>query len=233
MNLPVSLAVLCAAIVSTCKGDSAGFIALPLRPSGEKTLVKRDTLETPLIDVRIAYVADIAIGIPPQPMALAIDTGSSPIWVNPVCTFARNQGLCETFPRYSSNLSDTPPERVPEIDGYQDYYSGSWALLEGYEDIFWWGENAGVLQPFGVAEDSDGSSMGFIGLGPDLRTGFDGNVSQYSVLNTLVSEGVINSRVFSLGLEQPPVLFSDNPGTVLENRTIDQQRYWQSDFSYL
>jgi hypothetical protein len=198
-------------LVAFASAAKNSFISLPLKRSNHMTLMRRD--ESPssnLIDIRIAYVATPSIGNPPQDMGLVIDTGSSWVWVNPICFYARNPSICDSFPQYDPSKSSPLPGRVPFIDGYRDYYSGEWALVQGHSDTFWWSDDIKIPdQAFGIANDSDGTSTGFLGLGPDMLTGFDGEEAGFSVLSTLVKEGFIDSRAFSLGLEEMPVLFND------------------------
>src|SRR5262245_48684402 len=133
-TLPALLSVLAAAAVPT--GAVEGVISLPLRRSvgvaPARSHRTRDITPVDLIDLTIAYSVDLGIGIPPQRLALVLDTGSTSTWVNPSCEWARNRQLCEGFPRYDPAASETPARRVPQIDGYQDYYSGDWALMQGY-----------------------------------------------------------------------------------------------------
>lgn len=171
-----------------------------------------DLPETDLLDLTNAYLAEVALGSPtPQPLNLIVDTGSSWLWTNPSCEWARNQRLCLQFPRYDPSRSVPPPARVPELDGFQGYASGDWASLFGYADTLWlegWSGSSGRAatkiegQAVGVANETDGSFTGFLGLGPDLQTGFDSKVANYSVLNNLVKNGAIASRTFGIGLEK-------------------------------
>ena len=174
-----------------------------------------DLPEVDLVDLTNAYLAEVALGSPtPQPLTLIVDTGSAWLWTNPSCEWARNQRLCLQFPRYDVALSSPAPKRVPELDGFQGYASGDWASLFGYADTLWlegWKQPAGGAggrkavkvegQAVGVANETDGSFLGFLGLGPDLLTGFDSKVANYSVLNNLVGMGAIASRTFAVGLE--------------------------------
>jgi Eukaryotic aspartyl protease len=177
-----------------------GLVALPLRQTYRPTTVKRGIPEADLLDLTIAYLADIYIGTPPQNLGLQIDTGSSPVWVNPNCHRAVNQQLCELLPAYDPTASS--PKRFPALDGLQAYYTGDTVMLEGYSDVFRWSNGVTIPdQPFGVANDSVGSNLGMLGLGPDLSTGFDSIISNYSVVSTMAREGIIKSRTFSLGLD--------------------------------
>jgi len=198
-------------VVAFANVVNSNYISLPLKRSSHVTIVKRDGApESNLVDIRIGYVATPSIGNPPQEVGLVIDTGSSWLWVNPVCYYARNPSICQALPQYDPSKSAPAPERVPFLDGYRDYYSGEWALVQGYSDALWWGEDVKIpVQAFGIANDTDGTSSGFLGLGPDMLTGFDGEEAEYSALSALVKGGFIESRAFGLGLDETPILFND------------------------
>ena len=169
--------------------------------------------ETDLMDLSNAYLAEVYLGTPSQPVLLLIDSGSSWVWVNPVCQYARNQGVCQQAPRYDPEESSPPPQRVPALDGFSDYAGGFWAQTEGYSDVFSPDEESKIPnQAFGIASDSDGAYFGYLGLGPDLLTGFDGAAANYSVLNGLVRQKIINSRTFGLGLDVLLRFNSPSPG---------------------
>jgi hypothetical protein len=204
---------------------AAGYLTLPLKRSHPTPVVKRDGGPTnALVDIRIGYLATPSIGNPPQPLGLVIDTGSSWVWVNPACVYARNRQLCEALAQYDGAASRPAPARVPFLDGYRDYYTGEWALVEGFADTFWWADGVRVdAQAFGVANDTDGVATGFLGLGPDLRTGFDGEEARYGVLAGLVKSGLIESEAFGLGLEEMPVLFNDQDAGKISFRTASRE----------
>jgi hypothetical protein len=194
------------------------FLAVELRsaviPASAKSArnLIRGIPRVDLLDLTNSYLVDFAIGSPPQPINLIVDTGSSWLWVNPSCQWASNQRLCLQLPVYSPSKSTPAPKRVPALDGFQDYASGWWAQIEGYSDaITLDSDNTLANQAFGVAVESDGAFSGFIGLGPDMKTGFNSAAANYSILNTMLSQGLINSRTFSLGLETTLTFAAESP----------------------
>ncbi|KAL1902806.1 hypothetical protein Sste5346_000717 [Sporothrix stenoceras] len=152
-----------------------------------------------LIDRNEYYLADFAIGTPPQPVSLLVDTGAWVTWVNPFCDRALRQQECSELPVYNMSLSNPPPTPVHALDQivyYGDVSIG--ASLEGYSDVFTWGNSTSVKQSFGVANDTVGISTGILALGPDGFDGFNSAVSNFSVVANLAAQNVIASRVFSL-----------------------------------
>jgi hypothetical protein len=60
----------------------------------------------------------VSIGTPPQPVVLALDTGSSETWVNPTCATASTPNQvteCNNSPRYDPSKSSSYSE------GYLDF----------------------------------------------------------------------------------------------------------------
>lgn len=177
---------------------------------GPKTADRLKSVDSPnvklprpsLTDHNEYYLADFSIGTPPQPVSLLVDTGAWQTWVNPDCTRlerAVDIAECATFPSYNMSLSNPTPTAVPAIDQIVYYGDSSiGASLQGFSDVFTWGETKVPSQPFGVANDTVGMTTGILGLAPDGFVGFSDGMSNYSVVTTMAAQGVIASRVFSL-----------------------------------
>ncbi|CAK7208694.1 hypothetical protein SBRCBS47491_000178 [Sporothrix bragantina] len=164
-----------------------------------------------LIDHNEYYLADLAIGTPPQSVSLLVDTGGWVTWVNPDCTRAARPADCAavSMPGYNASLSKPPPVAVHDLDQVVVYGDYSMAVqIEGMSDVFTFGKDNSSHQvaqlPFGVAVDTVGLSTGILSLGPDGNDGFNSAVSNYSVVSALAREGVIASRVFSLAYGRGP-----------------------------
>ncbi|ERT03129.1 hypothetical protein HMPREF1624_01434 [Sporothrix schenckii ATCC 58251] len=185
--------------------------------AAEKAAQKHEAAPAPprqaLIDRNEYYLADLAIGTPPQPVSLLVDTGGWVTWVNPDCARAVREAECSALPAYNLSLSSPPPTAVHDLDQivyYGDVSMG--AALEGYADVFTWGNATHVRQPFGVANETVGLTTGILALAPDASAGFNSAVSNLSVVATLAQQGVIASRVFSLAFGRGLVAVAQHVG---------------------
>lgn len=178
-----------------------------------------------LVDRNEYYLADFAIGTPPQPVSLLVDTGAWVTWVNPDCSRAARQAECSELPAYNLSLSNPAPLAVHALDQVVYYGDTSMgAALEGYADVFTWGNSTQVSQPFGVANETVGMSTGILALGPDGFDGFNSAVSNYSVVATLAHQGVIASRVFSLAFGRGLVAATQHVGHLVFGG-VDRNQY--------
>ncbi|RFU73371.1 secreted aspartic ase [Trichoderma arundinaceum] len=138
------------------------------------------------------YSIELQIGTPPQAVSVNFDTGSSELWVNPVCSKATDPAFCETFGRYneSKTFVDTQsPGGIKYGTGFVDFGYGYDYVQLGASRI--------SQQVFGVATDSEFASIGILGAGPSLN----GWKSAYPyVIDNLASQGFIKSRAFSLDI---------------------------------
>jgi hypothetical protein len=160
------------------------------------TLVKRED-EVSLFNTQSGtrYLIKFSIGTPPQPVEVAIDTGSSDTWVNPTCSAAddaTDAALCSTLPVFDPKSSSTLVDTGTTFD--LDYGSGN-AQGEFYKDSWVLGGATITGQQFGVATSSTELPNGLMGVGPGVElTGYP------TIIDTLVTEGFTQSRAFSLDL---------------------------------
>jgi hypothetical protein len=51
------------------------------------------------------YTIDLTFGTPGQAVPVAIDTGSSELWINPVCSKSSNPDFCNSQPRFTQSTT--------------------------------------------------------------------------------------------------------------------------------
>ena len=138
------------------------------------------------------YTINIGLGSENQIVPVQFDTGSSELWVNPVCSKSTTPSFCSSLPRFtlSNTLVDLNTQGgVTYGTGYTDFnYVYDYVNLGG----------ATITQQiFGVAYDSAHAVVGIMGAGPELS----GWISPYPLpMDSLAQQGLINSRAFSLDL---------------------------------
>ncbi|ORX55023.1 acid protease, partial [Hesseltinella vesiculosa] len=166
--------------------------------------MQEDSVRSPLTNVDIAYLIDLAIGEPPQPFTLLVDTGSSTTWV----PAAGCDELCGN-PQHMMNpsLSDSfnATKLLMKIKYGEGFSSGMIA-----QDTFTV-RNTTINQVyFSVSMVNDGEltdvgADGILGLGPDILSKYDNPESL--VLPTLVTsmtdQGLIAKNMFSIYFHPP------------------------------
>ncbi|KAI7777356.1 acid protease [Diaporthe eres] len=160
------------------------------------------------------YTIDIEVGTPPQTVTVLVDTGSANLWVNPTCETSGQQKYCESFPQFnideSSSIADT------SFGQLLSYGKGN-ASVEYVTDNIGIGSANITDQIFGLNNLSYSVPIGILGLSPppsilDIR---------YSlVLDSMISQGFISSRAFSLDLRSV-----DSPNGSLIFGGVDTGKY--------
>ncbi|KAK0114816.1 hypothetical protein ONS95_014296 [Cadophora gregata] len=193
-TVAISLASLSYGSAIPAARRESGILRLPI--TAAKSALKRQVV-SPLENVQTGtrYMVEFSIGTPPQNLALSLDTGSSETWVNPQCSTAGPQAnidLCNSFPTYSPNASSTALDfqQVTTLS-----YGKGTANVDYYSDVFNLGGATVTGQQFGVATSSSDLPVGLMGVGPGIElTGYP------IIIDTLATQGVTNSRAFSLDL---------------------------------
>lgn len=214
--------------LARCQSQAGhGLIRYPVTAVNEPGLPGRNSAKrqdaVPLSNGKTGtlYTIQLSVGTPPQPVVVVIDTGSSDFWVNPTCSAAPNQvEFCNSFPRFdytaSSTINDTG-------SSFRLSYGKGSALVEYVTDVVTLGcelpspdnttkgQRSNIVlsvplalaavvledQIFGINTDSNDIPLGILGLAPYLG----GRLPKYPfVLDTMVTQGEINSRAFSLDL---------------------------------
>ncbi|KAE9377303.1 acid protease [Stipitochalara longipes BDJ] len=145
------------------------------------------------------YIANVSVGTPPQPLILGIDTGSTDTWVlsntADICVDVTLAGSC-VHGSFNANESSTVETVVP--GGFDAMYlDKSGASGDFITDVLSIAGNELKDMQMGLAFKST-DSQGTLGLGYDT---LEGAKTKYpSFIDQLVSQGIINSKAFSLYL---------------------------------
>ncbi|OAA67621.1 candidapepsin-4 precursor [Cordyceps fumosorosea ARSEF 2679] len=150
------------------------------------------------------YYADLGIGTPQQVLTFHLDTGSSDTWVN-----LKGNDFC----RNGRPELGLPPSCMKQFDptasstyqtairgGFKiSYLDGSTASGDYFNDTVTVGNNFTITQQqLGLARTS-GSATGLMGLG--MSVGVAARKEYPTVIDNLVSHGVIETAAFSLYLD--------------------------------
>lgn len=202
--------------------NGQGFIHLPVSMDTSATLAHAQrrsgtTGSAPLENRVYADLVNITIG--GQPVSVLLDTGSFELWVDPDCSSFNATGdesnssdayLCASAGRYSPSVSKTA---VALNESFSVQYGIGSANGTYYSDDVEIGGITVKSQHFAVANSSSGNPTGVLGIGPDPYGGYNmsepdvgGDLDTYMaspyglLLTSMVSQGLINSRIFSLDL---------------------------------
>ncbi|GJN67732.1 hypothetical protein PLICBS_001760 [Purpureocillium lilacinum] len=148
------------------------------------------------------YTIDLVLGTPGQKVTVVFDTGSAELWVNPNCSNAYDPTLCSKFGRFTGSTTLVDAHVKNEIR----YGTGGVELAYVY-DYVQLGSAKLKQQVFGVALNSNFTATGIMGAGPMGNTW---NSSYPLIIDSLVQQGFIKSRAFSLDLRN----MGDNRGSV-------------------
>jgi hypothetical protein len=139
----------------------------------------------------------VAIGTPPQPIELSLDTGSGITWVNPDCLTGNSDyeiDYCQSLDRYNPRSSSTSA-RI-ETGMHIEYGDNSQVTMQFYTDTFTVGTAKVQQQRFGVAQSTKQQQQGILGIGP-----LPGEIKNYSTLiDSLAAQKQIATNAFSLDL---------------------------------
>ncbi|KAK7709188.1 hypothetical protein SLS63_013298 [Diaporthe eres] len=151
----------------------------------------------------------INISISGQDTTVVLDTGSSELWVDPTCSMAAGDNVkdsagvsandqrhspdyCESIGRYDPALSPTAKDlKDGDVIVYAD---NTTAEFNYYTDNIFIGGLQISGQQFGVANDTNGTVLGIMGMGPNVVYGYNSSSQPHSlVLDSMASQGLIAS----------------------------------------
>ncbi|KAM0325178.1 hypothetical protein ACHAQA_007717 [Verticillium albo-atrum] len=200
-----------ASVARNDKGSSAPAAAVPLslpvyqdvRIQSLDKLRRRkrqvDNTNVEIINVTsTSYLIELDLGSPSQNVRVAIDTGSSELWVNPNCDNAGSSSqaqICDTYGHYRPADSDS--SRVSQTQNTISYGKGDVLLQYVSDQIAIPGSDIKLEEViFGYGLDSQDLTMGILGLSFG-----DGINMQYpSVVDEMVNQNVTLTHAFGVAL---------------------------------
>ncbi|KNG90661.1 putative yapsin [Aspergillus nomiae NRRL 13137] len=206
--LPVALTALsCVDALSLHRRDTPATVELPIeRRKHAGGLQKRDsTLDLPLINYYDSfYILNLTLGTPAQQFAVALDTGSSDLWVNVAnSSYCSSRGNpCKPFGLYDPDASSTYKDL--DVDFNATYGDGTNAYGYYATDKLGLGDIHVDDMQFGVAESTT-ITQGIVGVAYDTLTNEAAHEGKtYANLpQALVNSGAIKSPAYSLWLNDP------------------------------
>ncbi|KAI1114650.1 aspartic peptidase domain-containing protein [Nemania sp. NC0429] len=158
------------------------------------------------------YYAQVALGTPPQPVTLVLDTGSSDVWV-----LDAHADLCQSKSlqdRFGSCLAtyeptDSSTYKLVDPDAFQiQYLDGSGAEGDYIKDSFHIGGVSINALQVGLAENSSINS-GLLGIG--FNTNVAADKPYPNIVDLLVNQDLIDVKAYSLYLND----LAAETGTIL------------------
>ncbi|SPO00158.1 related to aspartic-type signal peptidase [Cephalotrichum gorgonifer] len=194
---PFSSAAAALAAVAAVQHAAATIASLPRAVKGDGFLsIPIGRMDRPL-----------SLGTPAQSISVLLDTGSSDLWVSPTCTpmpGLSSVSTCDAFGSYvpsrSRSVQGPVGQEVIEYGDPTEPSTQTSVTLSYFADDLTIAGATIKNQIFGVMTEGEQPGIaGIFGLAPDLR-GFDKGKPYSLVLNSMVEEGIIKSRAFSLDL---------------------------------
>jgi Eukaryotic aspartyl protease len=159
--------------------------------------------EVTIGNAQILYFINVTIGTPPQPFSLQLDTGSSDIWVpsrqSDVCTQTRRACQAGAFQSVRSTTFVDLLRNAFQIQ----YVDGSQIQGDYFADVLHIGDTV-TLQNMTMGLATTASrGLGIMGIGysaGESVVAIDPSAVYPNVIDQLVNQGAINSRAYSLYL---------------------------------
>ncbi|KAK3402342.1 aspartic peptidase domain-containing protein [Sordaria brevicollis] len=194
-----------------------GFIRAPIHAAqGAPKMLRRRQEDEGLNNENLGttYTIDIEIGTPGQTVTLILDTGSPDLWVNPQCETSGQEKYCSSFPQFDYTKSKTI--RDLEQADILSYGKGN-VTIEYVTDDVVIGSAKVKSQILGIGFESHDIPLGILGLSPSVNPN---NQPYPYLLDSMVDQGIISSRAFSLDLRS-----IDNPSGAIIFGGIDLAKF--------
>ncbi|KAI1359102.1 aspartic peptidase domain-containing protein [Xylaria arbuscula] len=212
----VSFSLVCLAAVATpAVAQKVVSLSFARASPGHPTLRKRAGTYSQELNNNLTgggYYAEVALGTPPQPVTLILDTGSSDVWVldshADLCSSERLQSYYGTC-LATYNPDDSSTYEIVDRDAFSiQYLDSSGAEGDYIKDTFHIGGASIEALQVGVAENSTINS-GLLGIG------FSANVAAEdpypNIVDLFVEQDLIDTSAYSLYLDD---LYAET-GTIL------------------
>ncbi|KAG8407364.1 hypothetical protein J3458_020844 [Metarhizium acridum] len=175
--------------------EPAGVLKFPIKGvQGSSGLSRRQHGQSlPSQQHGLFYTIGLDIGSPGNTVDVQFDTGSSALWVNPVCSKAHVPANCAKFGRLQRSFTLKQLGQSHNIT-----YGKGYAHVEYVCDVVQVGSAKLANQVFGVARDSGFVTTGILGLGPSQK-GI--NNKDGFVVNSLHNQGFTKSIAFGVDLQ--------------------------------
>ncbi|KAE9366916.1 acid protease [Stipitochalara longipes BDJ] len=233
MKAPIASAIVAVAALSSC---AIAVVTLPIaRKTQHSSQIRRRDPITEILgnnETGGLYTADAIVGTPPQKITFQIDTGSSDVWMlsstadlctNPVLQAQRRRGGCiSPFEEKKSSTFKLARKSAFSIQ----YVDGTGSSGDYIQDTFTIGGATLKNLEMGIAYTST-VPMGIMGIGYDFtEASNDGTTAAFiypSIIDTMVTQGLINTRAYSLYLDD----LQEATGSIIFGG-LDSQKYYGS-----
>ncbi|GJC80909.1 rhizopuspepsin-1 [Colletotrichum liriopes] len=190
-----------------------GTFSLPVELHGQPQLIQRATGPKKITLINNQkdmsdkyYGIKVEVGTPPQELTLALNTRSSDtcFWTTPILIA---QGFSKFKPEKSTTFINGSFGTTEVTYGDPTTYPPSNVTyhLNYFEDVFRISGATIPNQRFGIPDPEGGS---LLSIGPNLQLGYGAGKPFNTIVDNLVTQGVIASRTYSLDLRT----FDDNKG---------------------
>ncbi|CAK41612.1 hypothetical protein AnigIFM60653_002806 [Aspergillus niger] len=201
--IPLAAGIPFAHGLSLHKRDGPAVVRMPIERRSAQSLQKRDsTVGVTLQNWDATYYAvNLTLGTPAQKVSLALDTGSSDLWVNTGnSTYCSIDNLCTPYGLYNASESSTVKTVGTHLN---DTYADGTNLYGPYvTDKLTIGNTTIDNMQFGIAESTT-SKRGIAGVGYKISTyQAEHDDKVYANLpQALVDSGAIKSAAYSIWLD--------------------------------